>query len=465
GFGFIPFVFMPDSERNLVTLDMTLPQGTSIETTGDTVEIIERFIADSLLVGETRAAGVADWSSFIGTGPNSYDLGYIPGEANSGYAHMLINTRDGDDNQLVIDALEDFCFRNIPEADFTISRLIGGGGAAVPVQVRISGEDSAELFAIMDRVKTKLLQIPGTKDIGDNWGQRIKKFAVDIDPARLNSAGVTHQDVAISLNTVLSGTTIGEFRESEGTIPIVMRESGSESISFNDLETLNIFSQSTGVNVPLAQVAQIRPMFQFPKVLRRDLERTVTVESDLKEGFTANDITKQLAPWLDEISGQWKRGYSYAFGGENETSGKAMAAVGAQLPLAMFIILLLLVLQFNSMRRTFIVLSTIPLGLIGIVAGMLLTGTNFSFTGFLGMIALIGIVINNGIVLIDRIDGERREGLDVRGAIVAASRSRFRPILLTTFTTSFGLLPLWFGGGAMWEPMAVGIIFGLLFAT
>ncbi len=465
GFGFIPFVFMPDSERNLVTLDMTLPQGTSIETTGDTVEIIERFIADSLLVGETRAAGVADWSSFIGTGPNSYDLGYIPGEANSGYAHMLINTRDGDDNQLVIDALEDFCFRNIPEADFTISRLISGGGAAVPVQIRISGEDSAELFAIMDRVKTKLLQIPGTKDIGDNWGQRIKKFAVDIDPARLNSAGVTHQDVAISLNTVLSGTTIGEFRESEGTIPIVMRESGSESISFNDLETLNIFSQSTGINVPLAQVAQIRPMFQFPKVLRRDLERTVTVESDLKEGFTANDITKQLTPWMDEISGQWKRGYSYAFGGESETSGKAMAAVGAQLPLAMFIILLLLVLQFNSMRRTFIVLSTIPLGLIGIVAGMLLTGTNFSFTGFLGMIALIGIVINNGIVLIDRIDVERREGLDVRGAIVAASRSRFRPILLTTFTTSFGLLPLWFGGGAMWEPMAVGIIFGLLFAT
>ncbi len=465
GFRFVSFVFMPDSERNLVTLDMTLPLGTSIETTAAAVETLEQFITDSLLVGTERTAGIADWSSFIGSGPNKYDLGYTRGEPNSGYAHLLINTSSGDDNQLVIDALEEFCFQSIPEADFAISRLISGGGASVPVQVRISGDDPAELFAIMDRVKTELVQIPGTKNVDDNWGQRIKKFDVDIDPARLSAAGVTHQDVAISLNTVLSGTTIGEFRESDDTIPIVMRESGGEDLSYNDLETLNIFSQSTETNVPLAQVATINPRFQFPRIVRRDLERTVTVESDLKEGYTANDITGQLTPWLEEASADWKPGYSFEFGGESETSATAMAAVAAKLPLAFFIIILLLVLQFNSLRRTCIVLSTIPLGMIGVVVGFLVTSTGNSFTGFLGMIALVGIVINNGIVLIDRIDLERSEGHDVIKSIVAASRSRFRPILLTTFTTSFGLLPLWFGGGAMWEPMAVGIIFGLLFAT
>jgi multidrug efflux pump subunit AcrB len=142
-----------------------------------------------------------------------------------------------------------------------------------------------------------------------------------------------------------------------------------------------------------------------------------------------------------------------------------MSAVIAKLPLASFIIILLLVLQFNSMRRTFTILSTTPLGLIGVIAGLMATGTNFSFTGFLGLISLAGIVINNGIVLVDRIDIERAGGHSIGDAIVTASKSRFRPILLTTLTTSLGLIPLWVGGGAMWEPMAVGIIFGLLFAT
>jgi multidrug efflux pump subunit AcrB len=465
GFRTVPFVFMPDSERNLVTLDMNLPLGTSIETTAEAVKEIESFISKSLLVGEGRNAGVADWSSFIGKGPYSYDLGYVPGEANSGYAHMLINTSSGEDNQLVIDALEEFCFNQIPEADFSIGPLIAGGGAAVPVQVRISGEDPVEMFAIADQVKSKLRAISGTRNIDDDWGQRIKKFYVDIDPARLALAGVTNQDVAVSLYTVLSGTTIGEFREADDTIPIVMREGSGLSLSYEDLETLNVFSQMSGRNVPLAQVASIRPQFQFPKILRRDLDRTVTVESDLKEGFTAKEITDILVPWLEDTSADWKPGYNFEVGGESEKSDKAMSAVIAKLPLASFIILLLLVLQFNSMRRTFIILSTTPLGLIGVATGLMITGTNFSFTGFLGLISLAGIVINNGIVLVDRIDIERARGLGIGEAIVKASSSRFRPILLTTLTTSLGLIPLWIGGGAMWEPMAVGIIFGLLFAT
>ena len=215
----------------------------------------------------------------------------------------------------------------------------------------------------------------------------------------------------------------------------------------------------------MAQVASILPQFQFPKILRRDLDRTVTVESDLKEGFTAKEVTDILVPWLEEAATAWKPGYRFEVGGESESSAEAMSAVSAKLPLASFIILLLLLLQFNSMRRTFIILSTTPLGLIGVVAGLMATGTNFSFTGFLGLISLAGIVINNGIVLVDRIDIERANGLDIGEAIVAASSSRFRPILLTTLTTSLGLIPLWIGGGAMWEPMAVGIIFGLLFAT
>jgi len=466
GFTFLPFVFMPDSERNLVTLDMNYPLGTNIEKTEASVKRIERYIADSLLVGEQRTKGISDWSAFVGKGPNAYDLGYSAGEQNSGYAHMLLNTSSGNDNLMIINKLDNFVFSAIPDAEFTIKRLTSGGGAAVPIQVRISGDDPIELFKIVDNIKKKLLTIPGTKGIDDNWGQKIKKFYVDIDPSRLSSAGVSNQDVAISLNTVLSGKEVGVFREDVNTIPIVMREEGSKTITYDDMETLSIFSQSNGQNVPLAQVATVIPEWQFAKVLRRDLTRTVTVESDLREGYTAGDITGILTPWLEEQSASWKDNYLYDYGGESESSGKAMQAVIEKLPLSFFIIVLLLVIQFNSIRKTALVLITIPLGFIGIVAGLLITGTNFSFTGFLGLISLAGIVINNAIVLIDRINIERDENnREPYDAIVAAGFERFRPILLTTFTTSFGLIPLWLGGGVMWTPMAIGIIFGLFFAT
>ncbi len=216
----------------------------------------------------------------------------------------------------------------------------------------------------------------------------------------------------------------------------------------------------------MAQVATIIPEWQYAKILRRNLKRTVTVESQLIKGFTTSDVTSIVEPWLAEESKNWKPGYSFEFGGESESSSEAMGAVANKLPLAFFIILMLLVLQFNSFRKTTIVLSTIPLGIIGVVGGLLLANSNFSFTGFLGVISLAGILINNAIVLIDRIQIElteyNREPLD---AIIQAANERFRPILLTTFTTSLGLIPLWVGGGPMWEPMAIGIIFGLLFAT
>ena len=196
------------------------------------------------------------------------------------------------------------------------------------------------------------------------------------------------------------------------------------------------------------------------------MNRTITVYSGLKDGFTAGDITKPVAAWLNDQTDDWGRGYSYELGGESESSSDAMGAVAEKLPIAFFLIILLLIIQFNSIRKMTIVMLTIPLGIIGIVAGLLLTGANFSFTAFLGVISLAGIVINNAIVLIDRIEIELKDSNRAKiDSMMHACNERFRPILLTTFTTSLGLIPLWIGGGAMWRPMAIGIIFGLLFAT
>ena len=466
GFGFLPFIFFPDSERNLVTVDLNLPLGSKIETTTARIERLEAHIADSLLVSTQQRRGVTDWATFVGEGPPSYDQGYQPGEANSGYAHLLINTSSGDDNQWVIDRLDAFCFRSFPDAEVRVSTLAGGGGGGADVAVRITGPEPSELFGLAERVKQKLNELPSTQNIGDDWGPKIKKVAVAIDQSKTQHAGLTNQDIALSLQIGLAGFNTGAFREGDQSIPIVLRNESSQNVDVRQLESINIYAQGSGQNVPLGQVAQIVPQWQFAKIKRRDLYRTLTVTCDAKSGFTAQDVTNALVPYLEEDSKSWKQGYRYALGGESEQSGDAMGAVVAKLPLSGFIILMLLVVQFNSFRKTCIVLSTIPLGLIGVVAGLLLFRSSFGFFAFLGLISLAGIVINNAIVLLDRIQIELdQSGKKPIEAIVAAAQQRFRPILLTTCTTTLGLIPLYLGGGLMWEPMAVAIMVGLLFAT
>jgi multidrug efflux pump subunit AcrB len=192
----------------------------------------------------------------------------------------------------------------------------------------------------------------------------------------------------------------------------------------------------------------------------------VTVESDVEPGYTANQIVQEVRPWLEEESRGWPLGYSWGIGGEEEEAAKANASIMEQLPVAGLIIVLLLVGQFNSIRRSLIILITIPLGLIGVVIGLLVMRSYFGFMTFLGVISLAGIVINNAIVLLDRIKIEIEEnGLPPQRAVVESAQRRLRPILLTTVTTLGGLLPLYLGGGPMYQPMAVAIMFGLIFAT
>ncbi|MEM7102070.1 MAG: efflux RND transporter permease subunit [Bacteroidota bacterium] len=462
----LPFIFFPDSDRDLVTLDLNLPLGTKIERTTDAVAVLEKYIVDHLKTGETRPEGIVDWSAFIGEGPKSYDLGYQPGEANSGYAHMLLNTSSDIINQEVIDKLEAFCFETFPDADVSVGRLASGGSGGPDVDVRISGNDPNVLFNIAESIKQKMTTISTVKNINDNWGPKIKKFIIDIDQDKAQRAGLTNQDIAISMQTALTGFNSGDFRDGEDNIPIIMRTENSENIEARDLESINIFAQSTGNNVPLVQVANIVPDWQFAKVLRRNLFRTMSVTCSAKAGKTATSITSELVPWLKAESENWPIGYSYELGGESESSAEAMGAVADKLPLAGFIIILLLILQFNSFRKTTIVLATIPLGLIGVILGLLLFKSYFGFMAFLGVISLAGIVINNAIVLLDRIQIELEEfERTPQDAIVAAAEQRFRPILLTTATTTLGLIPLYLGGGLMWEPMAISIMIGLLFAT
>ena len=466
GISFLPFVFMPDSEKTVVSANLELPIGTAIEKTDRIVGEIEHYIRSNLLVGDDKKEGVVSFSSYVGKGAPKYDLGYSPPETNSYSAHILINTSSPDINQSVIDSLDAFCMNNFPDLKAVVSRLKSGGASSDPVSVRITGKNPEHFYPIVDSIKGKLREIPGTKTIADDWGMPVKKFIIKIDPIKTQLAGITNQDVAVSLQTILTGASIGDYREGDKVISIMMINADWKTLDIEQIESLNITAQESGKNVPLRQVADIDLVWEPAKILRRDLYRTITVSSDLVSGYTARDVTDKLVPWLKEQQKDWPRGYSFEPGGELEDSGKAMGAVTEKLPLSFFIIVLLLIGQFNSLRKPAMVLLTIPLGLIGVVGGLLAAGSYFGFMGFLGLISLAGIVINNAIVLLDRIKIEMDEFNKEPGeAIIAAGTQRFRPIILTTATTSFGLIPLWLGGGLMWEPMAIGIIFGLLFAT
>jgi len=466
GGSFVPTIFFPAKEQAAFTAEFELPIGAPIERTERFVQALNLFIEQELAAGPNQPRGITGWATFIGQGPPRYTLTYSPKQSSPEYAMVLFNTTDYPIVAELISRVETYCLENHPDVQPTVRGLLNGPPIADPIEVRISGEEEDQVFAIVDRVKARLGEIGGTKNISDNWGARTKKLAVRIDQPRARRAGLTSQDVAISLQTMLSGFETTQYREEDDTIPVTLRSLGAGHQQIGELESMNIFSQITGNAVPLKQVADVEVVWETSKILKRDRHKTVTVSSGLGPEITATEVFAKLDEWLGREDDAWQLGYGWEFGGEFEASVKAQESVGAKIPIAALCMTLLLVAQFNSIRRLIVILLTIPLGLIGVIIGLLVTNSNLGFMTFLGVVSLAGIVINNAIVLLDRIRIEiEQNGLEPPRAVIQAAQRRIRPILLTTATTIAGMLPLWFGGGAMYEAMAIAIIFGLFFAT
>ena len=469
----LPTIFFPPSDRAFFSVDLELPRGTALEETEAVVQSVETYIDEKLRASpdEFRAEryevdGITTWATFIGEGAPRFALNYTPEESAPEHAYLMVNTSSFEAVEPTMEKLRSYLRELDPDLDFRVRPTFNGPPVEKPVQVRISGSKFDEIFAIADSVESRLKSLEGTGSVTDDWGRRTKKLFVDIDPERARRAGVTNQDIAVSLLTVFSGYQTTEFREEEDTIPIALRSVAADRQDIGKLETLNVYSQATGESVPLKQVADVELRWQYPNILRRNKLRTVTVACDLQDGYTAAGVVEQLRPWLERQDDSWPRGSRWEIGGEVETSIEANASIGEKVPIAALIILFLLVAQFNSLRRPVIILSTIPLGVIGVFAGLYAAGSYFGFMTLLGIIALSGIVINNAIVLIDRIDLEREDlGRQPAEEVVRPAQRRLRPILLTAATTMGGLLPLWLMGGAMWEPLAISIIFGVAFAT
>jgi multidrug efflux pump subunit AcrB len=440
--------------------------GAPIERTEKMVQKIEEFMKSELMADPDRIEGIESWATFIGSGAPRFVLAYNPEPRKPEYAIMIVNATSLEVCGGLISEIEKFCYDNFPDVKPEIDLLKLGAPYDAPVEIRISGSDEDTVFELVDKTRSKLESIVGLKNISDNWGARSKKLLVKINQPRAKRAGLTSLDVALSLQTILTGHQTTEYREEDEVIPVTLRSVAAERQDIAKLESHNIFSQSTGRSVPLKQVADIEVTWQPAKILRRNRLKTVTVQSDVTRKTLSIPIANEINEWLEEESKDWGIGYKYELGGEYESAALANQSINEKLPIAFLIILVLLVSQFNSFRRPLIILLTIPLGLIGVVVGLLVAKSYFGFMTLLGIISLAGIVINNAIVLLDRIKIEiEKNGLTPPRAVVEAAQRRLRPIFLTMMTTVGGLLPLWFGGGPMWQPLAISIIFGLVFAT
>jgi len=466
GMGLVRQEFIAPSEDPVFTAKLEMPLGTSIEASQQVIDDVDEFVRKTYYAPENGEPAIRNWLTFIGEGGPRFQLSLNPPNQNPANTFLIANTTSGDRVEEVIHGIEAYVREAHPDLAAQVKRLENGPPVDYPIIVRLSGQDIDSLHSMAEEVTAYLYENRAVSDVKNTWGLQTKKLLVRVNQELARRSGVTSEDVAYSLKAGLTGIDLTQYREDDELIPVTLRTVAADRQDFSKLDGLRVYSQGTGRHVPLKQVADVELTFESGVIERRDRERTLSLNVQLAAGATAAEVVDTLVPWLKQAEANWPPGHEFQIGGETEESGDANASIAAELPVAGMIILLLLVGQFNSLRRPVIILTTIPLGLIGVTFGLLVTNSSFGFFTILGLIALSGIIINNAIVLLDRIAIEiedfKREPAE---AIVEATQQRLRPILLTTATTVLGMMPLLWGGTAMFVPMAITIMFGLAFAT
>ncbi|MDX1335178.1 MAG: efflux RND transporter permease subunit, partial [Gammaproteobacteria bacterium] len=330
------------------------------------------------------------------------------------------------------------------------------------VEIRHNGQDPEYLYEKGSLLTDKLRTMPGIHDIHNDWENKVLKARVQVDQVRARRAGVTSRDIALGLRAQMDGVQVTEYREGDIAIPVVARSIDQHRSGIGDLWNTKVTSSLTGEVVPLTQVADIQVESDFYRVARRNQEQTLTIEFK-HEDLLAPELLEATLPLIDEL--QLAADYRWEVGGEIEQGAETMGKLMKWMPICLFGIAVLLIWQFNSFRRPLIIFITIPLAFTGGFLGLLLLRAPFDFFAMLGLLSLAGVIINNGIVLIDKIDSDRKEGLQPYDAVMRAAVSRFQPILMTTVTTVLGLMPLILSRDPLFFSMAVVLASGLIVGT
>jgi multidrug efflux pump len=331
-----------------------------------------------------------------------------------------------------------------------------------PVQFRVVGVEAAQVRAWADQAKELLRANPNMRGVNDNWNEQIKVLRLDIDQDKARALGVTSQAIAQASRTILSGSNIGQYREGDKLIDIVLRQPLEERNAITDIGNAYLPTAS-GRSVPLTQVAKVSFSFEPGVLWREGRNYAITVQGDVVEGVQGPTVTAQVWPQLQALAAKMPPGYQVEIAGAVEQSSKGQGSLLANVPLMAFIMLTLLMLQLQSFSRAMLVMLTAPLGISGVAAALLILDRPFGFVALLGFIALVGMIMRNSVILIDQIEQDRARGVPTWDAIVESAVRRFRPIVLTAAAAVLAMIPL--SRSVFWGPMAVAIMGGLIVAT
>ncbi len=454
----VPKKFFPDSDRNQVLVTIDFPSDIAADVTDRRVQALSRELLEAPSLGDD-VTGVAAYAGFGGP---RFVLSLSPLDPAPNKGFLVLNVADRERVSAVIRATRTRLATRHPDLSPQVTRMFLGPSDSTLLQVQVKGPDRGVLFAAAGEVEDILHGLDGTRDVRQSWEARIPSLTIEVDQARARAAGITSKDIARSLSGALDGYRLSHYREGDDIIPVVMRYADEQRESLAHLETLTVYPLGApGEGVPLNQVADIRLDNGYYRIDRENLVRTITVEGRHRR-LTAEDMVPRLEPALRELEASLPPGHWIEFDGVVKESREGQAALQANLPLCLGLIVVLLVAQFNSFKRPLIIVATIPLVIVGVALGLIASGANFGFMVLLGIYSLAGIIINNAIVLIDRIDIERRDpALSGRDALVRASARRLRPILMSAITTILGFLPLIIGRDPLFYGMAAAMAGGL----
>ena len=454
GMGKVQQQFFPDSSRPEILVDLWLPEGSTVQ---ESESIAKRF--EARMLEDPDVAGVSTW---IGSGvPRFYlPLDQIFPQSNVSQAILVphdLAKREQLRLKLPVVLAEEF-----PEVRGRVKLLPNGPPVPYPVQFRVVGPDAKQLRAWADQAKQILYANPNLRGVNDNWNESIKVLRLEVDQDKARALGVTSQTIAQASRTILSGSTIGQYREGDKLIDIVLRQPLEERNAITDLASAYLPTAS-GRSIPLTQIARPRLEWEPGVLWREGRNFAVTVQGDIVEGMQGPTVTMQVWPQLAELKSKMPVGYDIQIAGALEESSKGQGSIIAGVPVMLFVIFTLLMLQLHSISRAMLVFLTGPLGIAGAAAALLAFNRPFGFVAMLGVIALMGMIMRNSVILIDQIEQDRARGLPTWDAIVESAVRRFRPIVLTAAAAVLAMIPL--TRSVFWGPMAVAIMGGLIVAT
>ncbi|WP_024334774.1 efflux RND transporter permease subunit [Desulfotignum balticum] len=454
----VPVRLFPYVERNQFCLELYMDKGTRLAATDRAVKKIENHLScDERIV---------DITSFVGTSSPRFYMTYAPQFPEENYAQILITTRTAEETNDLITELVPSLHNFLPNGEILVKQLSQGPPVDAPIEVRVTGDDLGDIRRIGNDIAGLLRYTDGANFVRTTFQQDYYGIRVKVNDEVANRLGFSIQDIAQTLGADFKGWGVSTLWEGDHPVTILLRLDQENRNTFEDIDNTYLVSPQTGAKVPLRQLATLEPEWQQGRIRRRNGMRTLTVRAESQLGRMPNEILSEIMPEIAKMA--LPKGVTISYGGEIEDQTTIMGQETASLLTSLVLIFMILLFQFKGIRKSLIIMAGIPMSWFGAFMGLKLTGNPFSFTGFLGVISLAGLVVRNGIILVEYADGlvEQAPGRPLKDVAMDAGKRRMRPVFLTAIAAAMGVVPMIISGSPLWAPMgsvlAVGLIFGTL---